>query len=194
MFGSRVTLVRHPFDPERPDYSLNSQTLVACRFCGASLSAACRSCLPTANGDGSGILTMQWCVLFIVPAAHGFVGALMAEWQVINTGDMMDFFTGGFYKPTIHRVVQPPADQRAYDRVGVFYFTVVDDDVRLLPLTDSPVLERVGIERRCPDEEAPLSDAWRKERTISYGRIPLKKGTENTEEELVGGIVVKHYN
>ncbi|KAH0826421.1 hypothetical protein J3R83DRAFT_5396 [Lanmaoa asiatica] len=114
---------------------------------------------------------------------------------VINTGDMMEFFTGGFYKPTIHRVVQPPHDQSAYDRLGAFYFTMADDDVALLPLAHSPVLKRVGIERRCPDEEAPLSEAWRKERTISYGRVALKKGPENnTEEEVIGGIVVKHYN
>ena len=115
--------------------------------------------------------------------------------QVINTGDMMDFLTGGFYKPTIHRVVQPPHDQSAYDRLGVFYFSMANDDVRLLPLSHSPVLQRVGIERRCPDEEAPLAEVWRKERTISYGRVALEKGSENdTEEEVIGGIVVKHYN
>ena len=107
----------------------------------------------------------------------------------------MEFFTGGFYKPTIHRVVQPPHDQSAYDRLGAFYFTMADDDVTLLPLAHSPVLKRVGIERRCPDEEAPLSEAWRKGRTISYGRVALKKGSENnTEEEVIGEIVVKHCN
>ena len=108
---------------------------------------------------------------------------------------MMDFFTGGFYKPTIHRVVKPPRDQSAYDRLGVFYFSMADNNVRLRPLSHSPVLQRVGIERRCPDEEAPLAEVWRKERTISYGRVALEKGSENdTEEEVIGGIVVKHYN
>jgi len=114
---------------------------------------------------------------------------------VINTGDMMDFFTGGFYKPTIHRVVQPPEDQRAYDRLGSVYFTMADDDVKLLPLAHSPVLRRVGIERRCPDGEAPLSEMWRKGRTTTYGRSELKKGAEkDVEEEVIEGIVVKHYN
>lgn len=108
---------------------------------------------------------------------------------------MMDFFTGGFYKPTIHRVVQPPEDQSAYDRLGCFYFTMADDDVKLLPLAHSPVLQRVGIERHCPDDEAPLSEVWRKERTMTYGRSELKKGSEkDVEEEVIGGIVVKHYN
>ncbi|KAI9568580.1 hypothetical protein HD554DRAFT_2322242 [Boletus coccyginus] len=114
---------------------------------------------------------------------------------VINTGDMMDFLTGGFYKPTIHRVVQPPHDQSGYDRLGAFSFSMADDNVRLLPLAHSTVLQRAGIKRRCADEDAPLAGEWRKKRTISYGRAALKRGSEkNTEEEVVGSIVVKHYN
>ena len=107
----------------------------------------------------------------------------------------MDFFTGGYYKPTIHRVVQPPEDQRDCDRLGTFYFTLADDNVRLLPCVESPVLQQAGIERRCPDQDAPLCETWRKERTLSYGKSDLKKGMErNVEEEVVEGIVVKHYN
>ncbi|KAG1730105.1 uncharacterized protein EDB91DRAFT_1239136 [Suillus paluster] len=114
---------------------------------------------------------------------------------VINTGDMMEFFSGGYYKPTIHRVVQPPEDQRNYDRLGVFYFSMPDDNVHLLPCVESPVLQQVGIQRRCPDEDAPLCVTWRKGRTTTYGRTDLKKGMEhNVEEEVIEGIVVKHYN
>ncbi|OJA08616.1 hypothetical protein AZE42_04827 [Rhizopogon vesiculosus] len=70
-----------------------------------------------------------------------------------------------------------------------------DDDVRLLPFVESPVLQRVGIERQCPDEDAPLFEAWRKGRTTSYGRTDLQKGNEhNVEEQVIEGIVVKHYN
>ena len=123
-----------------------------------------RSFPQTANGVGYDTLTTRWSVLFLLPTM-------------------------------IHRVVQPPHDQGTYDRLGVFYFSMANDNVRLLPLSHSPVLQRVGIERRCPDEEAPLAEAWRKERTISYGRVALKKGSENnTEEEVIEGIVVKHYN
>ncbi|EGN97166.1 hypothetical protein SERLA73DRAFT_123949 [Serpula lacrymans var. lacrymans S7.3] len=114
---------------------------------------------------------------------------------VINTGDTMEFLSGGFYKPTIHRVVQPPKDQRSYSRLGVFYFSLPNDDVRLLPCTDSPVLQRIGIERKCADEDAPLAGNWMKERSVAYGRKELKKGKEEgVEEELINGIVVKHYN
>jgi len=108
---------------------------------------------------------------------------------------MLNFFTGGYYKPTIHRVVQPPEDQSNYDRLGAFYFTMPDDDVRLLPFVESPVLQRVGIERRCPDEDAPLCETWRMGRTTTYGRTDLRKGKEqNVEEQVIEGIVVKHYN
>jgi isopenicillin N synthase-like dioxygenase len=108
---------------------------------------------------------------------------------------MMEFLTGGYYKPTIHRVVQPPEDQRDHERLGAFYFAFPDDNVRLLPCVESPVLQRVGIQRRCPDEHAPLCETWRKGRTTTYGRVDLKKGMErDVEEEVIEGIVVKHYN
>lgn len=69
-----------------------------------------------------------------------------------------------------------------------------DDEIRLLPFAESPVLQRVGIQRRCEDADAPTMEAWRRARTISYGRADLKKGAEKgVEEEVVNGIVVKHY-
>jgi len=99
---------------------------------------------------------------------------------------MMDFFTGGYYKPTIHRVVQPLEDQRDCDRLGTFYFTLADDNVCLLPCVESPVLQQVGIERRCADEDALLCETWRKVRMSTYGRVDLKKGMEqNVEEEIL---------
>jgi len=39
---------------------------------------------------------------------------------VVNIGDAMEFLTGGAYKATIHRVIQPPEDQRDRARLGVF--------------------------------------------------------------------------
>ncbi|KAH7923385.1 Clavaminate synthase-like protein [Leucogyrophana mollusca] len=114
---------------------------------------------------------------------------------VINTGEAMEFLTGGYFKSTIHRVTQPPADQHAYDRLGVFYFSMPDDDVQLVPSAESPVLQRVGIEWCCTDDVAPNMEAWRKGRSAAYGVTPLKQGEkEGVEEEIISGIVVKHYN
>ncbi|CCM01371.1 uncharacterized protein FIBRA_03421 [Fibroporia radiculosa] len=112
---------------------------------------------------------------------------------VVNSGDTMEFLSGGFYKATIHRVVQPPPDQRGLTRLGVFYFAMPDDDVRLIPYMGSPVLQRHGIVRRVPDASAPTMEAYRKGRTSSFGLAEFQKKGNGIEEEIVAGIVVKHY-
>ncbi|KAG1867568.1 hypothetical protein C8R48DRAFT_772055 [Suillus tomentosus] len=83
---------------------------------------------------------------------------------VVNAGDSLDFLTGGYYKGTIHRVVKPPGDQENHPRLGVFYFAMPNDDIKLVPMAESPVLQRVGIQRRCIDSEAPTMEQWRKAR------------------------------
>ncbi|EED78172.1 predicted protein [Postia placenta Mad-698-R] len=113
---------------------------------------------------------------------------------VINAGDAIEFLSGGFYKATIHRVVQPPADQRGYARVGVFYFAKANDDIKLIPLFESPVLQRHGIRRLSPDDQAPTMGEWRKSRTKAYGVTKLETKVNGVEEEIFGNIVVKHYN
>ncbi|KAI0752457.1 Clavaminate synthase-like protein [Daedaleopsis nitida] len=113
---------------------------------------------------------------------------------VVNIGDSLEMLSGGYYKGTIHRVVQPPADQRGRARLGTFYFALMDDDVKLVPYAESPVLQRVGIKRRCADEDAPTMEEMRKGRTRTYGQTALKKRDDGNEEEFVSGIVVKHYN
>ncbi|KAJ7233610.1 hypothetical protein B0H12DRAFT_1143623 [Mycena haematopus] len=114
---------------------------------------------------------------------------------VINAGDVLTFLCGGFYPATRHRVVQPPADQVGLPRLGVFYFAMADDDVKLVPHQNSPVLKRVGIQRLCRDEDAPTMEEWRKNRTIAYGSSQLAPGQEKgVEEEIISGVVVKHYN
>ncbi|KAF5317467.1 hypothetical protein D9758_018040 [Tetrapyrgos nigripes] len=114
---------------------------------------------------------------------------------VINAGDAMEFLCGGFYPPTRHRVIQPPSDQRHLSRLGTFYFAMADDDVKLVPHEESPVLQRVGIKRLCSNDEAPTMEHWRKGRTTAYGNSVLRPGKEiNVEEENIHGVLVKHWN
>ncbi len=63
-----------------------------------------------------------------------------------------------------------------------------DDNVKLLPLVDAK-------ERRFVDADAPTMEEWRKGRTAAYGKSQLKKaeGEERIEEEVINGVVVKHY-
>ncbi|KAG6917878.1 hypothetical protein DXG01_000648 [Tephrocybe rancida] len=114
--------------------------------------------------------------------------------QVVNTGEAMDFLSGLYYKGTIHRVVQPPIDQRHLTRRSIVYFGFANDDVKLVPLKESPVLQRVGIKRRCADEAAPTMEEWRKGRISAYGQTTLKAGEEaGVQEEIINGVLVKHY-
>jgi len=115
---------------------------------------------------------------------------------VINAGDVLTFLCGGFYPATRHRVIQPPADQVGRARVGVFYFSMANDDVRLVPHEESPVLQRVGIHRVCKNEDAPTMEQWRRDRTTAYGSSQLmpSKQEKNVEEEVISGVLVKHYN
>ncbi|KAF9078569.1 hypothetical protein BDP27DRAFT_1309807 [Rhodocollybia butyracea] len=72
-----------------------------------------------------------------------------------------------------------------------------DDEVKLAPLTESPLLQREGVKRRFEkDEDAPSMGEWRKARTSAYGQTALRKSDkeERIEEEIVTGVVVKHYN
>jgi hypothetical protein len=72
---------------------------------------------------------------------------------------------------------------------------MTDDNVRLTPLSSSPVLKRVGIKRRFEDKDAPTMEIWRKGRTAAYGKTELKKDEkERVEEEYINGVLVKHYN
>ena len=112
----------------------------------------------------------------------------------MNAGDGMDFLTGGYYTGTVHRVIQPPLDQQQFIRLGVFYFVMADGDVKLVPFRESPVLQRAGIHPRCDDSIAPTMLEWRRDRANGYGRSELKPSKEKgVEEEVVNGIVVKHY-
>ncbi len=108
----------------------------------------------------------------------------------------MEFLSGGFYKATIHRVFQPPADQRGYTRLGAFYFAFADEDVRLSPVTGSPVLEKVGIQQYFDGDNVPTVEEYRKARTATYGKTALKQSEHEkmVEEEVVSGVLVKHYN
>jgi isopenicillin N synthase-like dioxygenase len=101
----------------------------------------------------------------------------------------MRLLSGSFYKPTIHRVVQPPKDQEHLERLGVFYFAMAADDVKLASV-------KTGAASEAEKASAPTMSEWRKERTQKYGTGSMKpsSGEEKVEEEVILGVVVKEYN
>ncbi|KAH7868067.1 uncharacterized protein C8R40DRAFT_1136418 [Lentinula edodes] len=108
---------------------------------------------------------------------------------VVNSGDVMQLLSGNFYKPTIHRVIQPPKDQEHMERLGVFYFAMAADDVKLASV-------RAGAASESEKAHAPTMSDWRKERTERYGTGSMKPSSkeEKVEEEVILGVVVKEYN
>jgi isopenicillin N synthase-like dioxygenase len=109
----------------------------------------------------------------------------------------MELISGGYYKASVHRVIQPAEDQRGYTRLGVFYFSLPDNNQSIQTVSGSPLLERLGIKPKFADGEAPTAGAFIKARTSAYiGKTNLKRTEKEgiaVEEDIVSGAVVKHY-
>lgn len=65
---------------------------------------------------------------------------------ICNVGDTLSFWSGGFFKSTIHRVQRPPPDQVHSPRVGLFYF--VRPGQTDLEVAPSPLLKRLGLYKK----------------------------------------------
>lgn len=100
----------------------------------------------------------------------------------------MNLLSGGFYKPTIHRVIQPPKDQMALERLGVFYFAMAADHVKLVSVQ--------GGVSGSEEAGAPTMSDWRKERTGRYGSGSMKPSQNEgkVEQEVILGVTVNEYN
>lgn len=99
---------------------------------------------------------------------------------IINLGDAFVRFTDGLFRSATHRVMQPPGEQRAFDRYSVVYFERPNDDVKLRPLTrDAGSLE-----------DYPTAKEWIERRVLGGKKIHYKdekaylagRGTEAVQE------------
>lgn len=80
---------------------------------------------------------------------------------------------------------------------------MTNDDVKMLPLMESPVIQRVGVTEEA--ENGARDDAqgvltmkeWRQGRTKLYGRTKTVREVEgglDVETEIIAGLKVRHYN
>ena len=67
-----------------------------------------------------------------------------------------------------------------------------DDDVKLAPLENSPVLKKLGVPTT-QLEDVPTMEQYRKGRTKTYGKVQYERKEEGVEEEVVSGLVVNYY-
>ena len=110
---------------------------------------------------------------------------------IVNAGEPMMWWTGNHFKAAVHRVVQPPADQRGHDRSGVFYFAVPNDDVVINTLTEeSPVLRKAGVKKWFGEGKAPTSKEWVNDRIRVTGRKAMFKDgdTKRSAQQKIGNV------
>lgn len=129
--------------------------------------------------------TAQWKYVPHIPGAI-----------IVNAGEPMMWWTGDYFKAAVHRVIQPPMDQRGYDRSGVFYFVVPNDDVVINTLLEeSPVLRAAGVKRWFEDGQAPTSKEWVHDRIRATGQKALfKDGSgSKSEQTKIGRVTTTWY-
>jgi isopenicillin N synthase-like dioxygenase len=104
----------------------------------------------------------------------------------VNLADTISHLTGGWLKSSVHRVVAPPKDQRQYERTGLLYFARPHNDVQLLPITDSPVLNEAGVKPRF--ESIVTMEQWVKaKQTLQLNPdIAAKRWKDGKVEVLAG--------
>lgn len=109
----------------------------------------------------------------------------------VNIADVLQFWTNGFLKSSIHRVVVPPADQAGIDRLGLLYFLRPKHDLEL-ETVDSPLLRRLGLKQ---DGEAKGI------RAVDWVRARVKGNLDKPEtrdskvgKPVLGGLAMKYYD
>ena len=107
----------------------------------------------------------------------------------VNLADTISHLTGGWLKSSVHRVVAPPEDQRKYKRTGLLYFARPHNDTVLVPITDSPVLQKAGVKPRF-DKLVTMEEWVRAKQTLQLNPdIAAKRWAEKgdgTVEVLAG--------
>ncbi|KAK4550495.1 hypothetical protein LTR36_000074 [Oleoguttula mirabilis] len=110
----------------------------------------------------------------------------------VNIADVLQFWTAGYLKSSIHRVVAPPDDQAHLDRLGLLYFLRPSHDLSLKTV-DSPVLERLGLLKDSDDGAADIKAGdW--VRTRVKGNLDKAVPGGRKEQTVLGGVKVKYYD
>lgn len=110
---------------------------------------------------------------------------------IVNAGEPMMWWTGDYFKAAVHRVIQPPQDQRGHDRSSTFYFVVPNDEVIINTLLDeSPRLREAGVKKWFEDGKAPTSKEWVNNRIRVTGQKALFKDGEaaKTVQQKIGNV------
>ena len=113
----------------------------------------------------------------------------------VNIADVLQFWSNGYLKSSIHRVVAPPPDQAHIDRLGLLYFVRPSHDLTLRTL-DSPLLRRLGLETSDDDakKDGIKAGDWVRTRVKGNFDKAEAKDSKNKEKDVIGGMKVKYYD
>ncbi|KAK3710274.1 hypothetical protein LTR37_010340 [Vermiconidia calcicola] len=109
----------------------------------------------------------------------------------VNIADVLQFWTAGYLKSSIHRVVAPPGDQAHIDRLGLLYFLRPAYDLKLKTL-DSPLLKRLGLKPENDTADEIKAGDWVRAR-VKGNQDKVPQGG-NQEKPVIGGIKAKYYD
>lgn len=103
---------------------------------------------------------------------------------IVNIGDAMEFITGGYFKSSVHRVVSPPDDQKAFRRLVLIYFSGPNNHAVLDPEPlKSPKLQRLGFVKPLEWDKIEFSE-WNIQKASLFGRKNIND-SKSEEPNLV---------
>ncbi|KAK1676890.1 putative 1-aminocyclopropane-1-carboxylate oxidase [Colletotrichum godetiae] len=117
----------------------------------------------------------------------------------VNIADALQFLTNGYLKSSIHRVVAPPKDQAHIDRLGVIYMVRIEDDTDLIPIKESPLLQKLGLTEGAvlgSDGKPVKAGEWVRERIIkNIGATSQSNGDNLVNDlEVIKGVKTTYFD
>ncbi|KAK8024550.1 hypothetical protein PG993_012616 [Apiospora rasikravindrae] len=112
---------------------------------------------------------------------------------VVNIADALEFFSGGYLKSTIHRVVRPPPDQADRPRLSLIYFARPEAKVTLKPVA-SPLLRRLGMHDQTEGfTHEVTAEEWARARIAKDHKFRVGE-VKSREGEIIAGVSQKLYD
>ncbi|KAK7947044.1 uncharacterized protein PG986_011365 [Apiospora aurea] len=112
---------------------------------------------------------------------------------VVNIADALEFFSGGYLKSTIHRVVRPPPDQADRPRLSLIYFARPEAKVALRPV-DSPLLRRLGLQSQTEEFTREVTaEEWARARIAKDHKFRVGE-VKTREGQIIAGVSQKFYD
>ncbi|OCF31063.1 hypothetical protein I316_07334 [Kwoniella heveanensis BCC8398] len=130
-------------------------------------------------------------MLFSVPISSLQIWGRDEKWRyvpytpgalVINIGETLELVSGGHFRATRHRVVDPPEDQRKEERLSLVLFQASEGDLRMEPaygdlvFSESPLLKREG----CIDSQG----AYREFKRLREKGVPVPTNRQWREIQI----------